>query len=461
MSFVVGTISAVFWGLLVLSVLVFVHEGGHYLAARAFGVRVTEFFLGMPSPVKLSHKSSRHGTEVGVTPILLGGYTRICGMEGDEFPDLARVLACVQRHGRVAASAVAAEVGIDVDEAYRNLAMLVDWGSIRPFYDPDLDERPGQAEWPSQFQTIPRDADMLTEYDRGNHIDGPGASVEAAPRPLVGDPDSFLAQERSHTYLGCSFPQRVAMLVAGPLVNIALAFVIVVSSLMLVGVQVASGQNVLGGVAQGSLAEAAGLAAGDVVTSIDGVPVSSWDDISSALDSCLPAGRDFEITVERGGETLVLTVDVEDGVPQEMLGIYSTTETYHLSFAEASSTALNYAGQVVGFVVRLLIPTHTMEVLEQSSSIVGISVAASEAAAAGLSELLMLAAAVSMSPGFMNLLPIPPLDGGKILIEVIQLALGRPLSMRAQNVVSYVGLAFFLFVFVFVLRNDILRIFQG
>ena len=66
-----------------------------------------------------------------------------------------------------------------------------------------------------------------------------------------------------------------------------------------------------------------------------------------------------------------------------------------------------------------------------------------------------------MSLGFMNLLPIPPLDGGKILIEVIQLAMGKPLSMRAQNAVSLVGLAFFLFVFVFVLRNDIMRILLG
>ena len=461
MTFLVGTISSVFWGLLVLSVLVFVHEGGHYLAARAFGVRVTEFFLGMPSPVKLSHKSKKYGTEIGVTPILLGGYTRICGMEPGESPALANVLACVQRHGRVSASAVAAEAGISVDEAYRCLVMLVDWGSIRPYYDPDLGEHEGQADWPSQFQTIPRDANMLTEYDLGNALGQPGTTDEAAPRPITCSADEFLAAERSHVYLGCGFLKRLVMLVAGPLVNIALAFVIVVSSLMLVGVQVASHQNVIGGVAEGSLAQAAGIAVGDVVTRIDGRPVSSWDDLSAILDDVLPAGRDFEVTVEREGETVVLNVDVEDGAPQEMLGIYSSSETLRLGFGEASRVALGYAGQVVSFVVQLIVPTHTMEVLEQSSSIVGISVAASQAASAGLAELLMLAAAVSMSLGFMNLLPIPPLDGGKVLIEVIQLVMRRPLSQRAQNIVSYVGLAFFLFVFVFVLRNDVLRLIQG
>lgn len=461
MSVLIGTLSSIFWGLLVLSILVFFHEGGHYLAARAFGVRVTEFFLGMPSRVRLSHKSRRYGTEIGVTPILLGGYTRICGMESDEDPALAGVLACVQRHGRVSVDTVSSEVGIDADRAYHCLAMLVDWASIRPFYDPELGEAPNQAEWPSQFQTIPRDPDMLTEYDRGNRIREVGCSEEAAPRPITTSPKEFLDSERSRTYLGCNFVQRLVMLAAGPIVNIALAFLIVVSSLMFVGVSVASTKNVIGGVAEGSLAQAAGIEAGDVIVRIGDAPISNWDDISAALDDCLPAGRDFDVVVEREGEELALTVDVEDGVPQEMLGIYSSSETLRLGFVEASGVAFGYARQVVSFVARLIIPSHTIEVLEQSSSIVGISVAAAEAASAGLSQLLLLAAAVSMSLGFMNLLPIPPLDGGKIVIEVVQLLMGRPLSVRAQNAVSYVGLAFFLFVFVFVLRNDIMRIILG
>jgi regulator of sigma E protease len=65
---------------------------------------------------------------------------------------------------------------------------------------------------------------------------------------------------------------------------------------------------------------------------------------------------------------------------------------------------------------------------------------------------------VSANLGVMNLLPIPPLDGGKIVIEVIQLVIRRPLSKRVQNAVSYVGLAFFLFLFVFALKNDLVRL---
>ena len=88
-----GAVSASIWGLLLLSVLVFVHEGGHFLAARILGIRVKEFFLGMPCRFRLAKASRRYGTVYGVTPILLGGYTMVCGMAGEESPYLAQALA--------------------------------------------------------------------------------------------------------------------------------------------------------------------------------------------------------------------------------------------------------------------------------------------------------------------------------------------------------------------------------
>ena len=75
----------------VIGFLVFIHEGGHYLAARAFGVRVTEFMLGLPGP---SVGFTRGGTRFGVTAVPLGGYAKVCGMEpGEMSPHLQPVLA--------------------------------------------------------------------------------------------------------------------------------------------------------------------------------------------------------------------------------------------------------------------------------------------------------------------------------------------------------------------------------
>ena len=82
---------------LILGFLVFIHEGGHYLAARAFGVRVTEFMLGLPGP---NIGFTKWGTKFGVTPFLLGGYAKVCGMEpGEMSPHLEPVLAALYRRG--------------------------------------------------------------------------------------------------------------------------------------------------------------------------------------------------------------------------------------------------------------------------------------------------------------------------------------------------------------------------
>ena len=226
-----GALSAVFWGLLVLSLLVFAHEGGHFLAARLFGVRVTEFFLGLPSKWRLSTKSKSYGTEFGVTPFLLGGYNRICGMEGAEDERLADVFACVQRHGRVKVEQLAAELSMEVDDAYALLATLDDWAAVKPYYDEALGEHEGQSLWPEAFETRARDVQGLTEFDKGHDFTMAGSTAAGEPRVLEGGKDAALARERERTYLGKGFLQRICMLLAGPAVNIVLAVIIVVFSL--------------------------------------------------------------------------------------------------------------------------------------------------------------------------------------------------------------------------------------
>ncbi len=461
MSAVASVLSAAFWGLLVLSVLVFVHEGGHYLAARALHVRVTEFFLGLPCRWRLSHKSAKVGTELGVTPLLLGGYTRICGMEGANDELLAPALSCVMRRGRVSATDLASELGCDTERAYSLLAVLSDWAAVRPHYDAALGERPEQRDWPAAFETLARDANLLTEYDRGHDFSLPGSTAAGEPHETDLTDEELLAHERARTYQGVGFLRRCLMLLAGPAVNIALAFAIVTCALMVVGVDYAANVSTLGGVEGASVADDAGLMAGDSITAVNDTQVETWDELVNALSPHLESGEDFSLTYVRDGQTQTVEVDLPDGEPTETLGIYSSVATYRPALIEAARFSVAYAGEVASFAARLIMPQHTMEVLDQSSSIVGIAVMASDAASAGPSDLVLLAAAISMSLGFMNLLPIPPLDGGKILIEVVQLALRRPLTTRAQNVVSLVGMVFFVFVFLIVVRNDVLRFVIG
>ena len=110
--------------LIVLSVLVFIHEGGHFVTARLFGVRVNEFMLGLPGP-KLSFK--HNDTRYGVTCVPLGGYAKVCGMEaGAMKPHLPEVLEFVHTKGKANISEVARELKIKKDEAEDALDELVE-----------------------------------------------------------------------------------------------------------------------------------------------------------------------------------------------------------------------------------------------------------------------------------------------------------------------------------------------
>lgn len=101
--------------LIVLSVLVFIHEGGHFLTAKMFGIRVTEFMLGLPGP-NLHFKF--RGTKFGVTCIPLGGYAKVCGMEaGNLKPHLENVLAYVHKSGKASINQVANELEIPFEQA--------------------------------------------------------------------------------------------------------------------------------------------------------------------------------------------------------------------------------------------------------------------------------------------------------------------------------------------------------
>jgi regulator of sigma E protease len=128
---------------------------------------------------------------------------------------------------------------------------------------------------------------------------------------------------------------------------------------------------------------------------------------------------------------------------------------------QAFSASWRYISLTAATIAQLLQPAHAGEVIENSTSVVGISVMASEAAQEGASSLLFLAAAISLSLGFMNLLPIPPLDGGKLVLEIIAVIIRRPVPIKVQTVISYVGMALFLLLFFVLLRQDIVRFILG
>lgn len=453
METLLSAASSVFWGVIVLSLLVFVHEGGHFLAARACGVRVTEFFLGLPCRFNVHHASKRIGTRFGVTPILLGGYAAISGMDPEDQPLAPAVLTEVHRRGRASVAELAAALDADEGQVLEACAHLMGWGSIAPVYDAAAGESSMSGYYPSTYAAMPRDAAGNTIYD-GRAFQRDGATAEGDPWEPPQGREAFFAAERSHTYIGKGFWARALMLTAGIIVNIVTGLAIMVFAFSVLGQSAPADVNTIGEVTADSPAAVAGLQGGDVLLTVNGTETGSWTAIIEALSGLEP-GSEVALTWERDGARHegAATLDAEGH-----LGIGVSTTTVRLSPVDAVRVTGDLIARTAEGVIRLVQPQHTMEVLESSSSIVGISVMSAQAAASGPSTLLTFMALISFSLGFMNLLPIPPLDGGKLLIEIIQAVIRRPVPLRAQTYLSYAGVALFALLFVFMLRTDILRL---
>ena len=453
MEAIMSVVAPIFWGVIVLSALVFVHEGGHFLAARACGVRVTEFFLGLPCRFNVHHASKRIGTKFGVTPLLLGGYAAICGMDPEEAPLAAPVLSAIHRRGTVTVSELAEELEASKDDVLDACAFLMSWGSVAPVYDESKGERPNGKYYPSTYAAMPRDKAGNTIFD-GRAFDRAHATAQGEPwEPEMGA-EKFLEQERSRTYLGKGFWKRALMLVAGIGVNILTGFLIMVFAYSVLGTQVARDVNVIGDVTPGSPAATAGIESGDAIEAVGDTQTSSFTDIYQALQTYKP-GDEVTLTCRRDGAERIVSARIgNDGV----LGIAAQTETFHLSPLDAMRVTAGYVAATAAGVAQLVQPQHTMEVLQNSSSIVGISVMSAQAASEGPSTLLSFAALISFSLAFMNLLPIPPLDGGKLLIEIIQALTRKTVPLKVQTNLSYAGVVLFALLFVFMLRTDILRL---
>ena len=455
MSTVLAFASALFWGALAVSALVFAHEAGHVLAARACGVRVTELFCGLPCPLQLYRISKRTGTRYGITPLLLGGYSKICGSGAKPGPHAAAVLAVVHRQGSASVRELAEALRISEEDALETGLCLVDWGSLTAVYDEPARKRRA-FEPPCAFAAPPRDAEGNTVYD-GARFDRAGATEPGAPWRPPADGRVFLARERQRTYLGLGLAGRVLVLTAGIVVNLALGLVLLTGVYAIAGVP--SSSNVIGSVQEDGAAAEAGLTAGDAITAIDGTATPTWNSISTALKELGEPDPSVtvQVTYERDGATATVSVELDADdyeLGQLYLGIRAIYE--HPGLLGALGAALSALGQTAVGLVRLFLPGQAGQALSEASSIVDVFARAAQAAGRGAASYAELVAVLSFSLGLVNLLPVAPLDGGKLLIELVQAARGRELSERAQTAITLAGLGLVAVLFLCTLAGDLL-----
>jgi regulator of sigma E protease len=296
----------------------------------------------------------------------------------------------------------------------------------------------------------------------GGYVKFFGDENEAsAPDPAV--LAAMTEAERRQSLHGQPVGNRAAIAAAGPIASFLLAIVI------FAGVALAFGKTTvaprIGGVEPGFPAAAAGFQAGDIVVSIDGTPIESFNDIAGIVS--FKAGVPLTVVVDRGGAQIPLNVTPVEHEKRGMLGIKGSGDKADVKTEQLTPVqALQFGAEQTWFVVsRTLAYIRDFFVGKQSGAGFGgpikIAELAGKVAQLGFAPLLELTAMLSASVGLFNLFPIPILDGGHLLFCLIEAVKGRPISERALDVSFRIGLATILVLVVLVVGNDLFQLIHG
>jgi regulator of sigma E protease len=293
--------------------------------------------------------------------------------------------------------------------------------------------------------------------------------ADAASATTAAGAASLTPAERRMTLAGQPVLNRAAIVAAGPIANFILAFVLFTALFMAFGRSEHSPR--VGFVESDSPAAAAGFAVGDVIKTIDGQKVGSFQDLQQA--TMLSTGLPMTFVVERDGDEKTLTatprvMSVDQGVLGKRrvghLGLGSSRDKADVRFERCDApTCAIWAGQQIAFITRATGAYVAglfagRESVDQMSGTIAIAQIAGEMAKVSLWELFNLAALFSVSVGLMNLLPIPLLDGGHLMFYAVEALRGRPLSDRVQQFGLRVGIALVACLVLFTTSHDVLRL---
>jgi regulator of sigma E protease len=425
----------------VLGVVILVHEWGHFIAGKLFGVRVVVFSLGY-GPRIWGFK--RGDTDYRLSALPLGGYVRLAGdnpMEErtgapDEFlsrPRWQRVLIYLAGPTMNVILALAIFVG---------LFTLVGVPSASYMNQP-IEVSGVDAHSPAQTAGL----------QAGDHI----AKIGSINNPTW---------EQALLYLSnLSAGSQVALVVDrnAQQLNLTATLADPADPESVTGYPYLS--PVIGELIRGMPAESSGLKPGDRVISINGRAITTWPLLIDTVSHS--DGNELHFVVGRGGsETAVNVTPVrsvnELGQNTWMIGAARTPEpTIYKRMGPLSATGEAFTAtiggvrEVVGVVGELI--TGKVSV-RQLQSVVGIAKQSGQAAKRGAVEFLVWIAMISINLGVLNLLPIPILDGGHVVLLAVEGALHRDISLAVKERIIQVGLVFLLVIFAIVMYNDVARV---
>ncbi|GGA77837.1 zinc metalloprotease [Arenimonas soli] len=437
---------SVWWLIVSLGILVTFHEFGHYWVARRCGVRVLRFSVGFGRPVW--KRIGRDGTEYAVAWIPLGGYVKMLDEREVE-------VAPSERHESFNAKSVYQRIAIVAAGPIANLLLCIAllWLMFvvgKPDFQPDIGRAQGLAA-EAGFQA----GDRLLDVDGRPIRSWSEAGVALATAVIDREPTAV----RVRTADG---QERVRLL---PLdrPGLVLSEERPFSDL---GLSLAW-PAVVGEVAPGSAADAAGLRAGDRILSLGGRPVQTYDQVSPLLQELAGPDRPLVLQVERDGRSQALEVSPQrverDGQAVWQLGVLAAPleQDALLRFGPLAAVPAALAetrqmtSDVLGMLWRMVSGQAS---LKNISGPITIARVANGSAGLGPAWFLNFLAILSLSLCIMNLLPIPVLDGGHLLYYLIELVKGSPVGERSLMAGQYIGLALLAGLMGLAFYNDILRL---
>ncbi|MFY9140195.1 MAG: RIP metalloprotease RseP [Thermacetogeniaceae bacterium] len=255
---------------------------------------------------------------------------------------------------------------------------------------------------------------------------------------------------------------RFAVISAGSIMNFLVAILLIVITYGVIGIPIASNSNVIGEVVQGSPAMAAGLQSGDRIISINDVATENWEDVSGNIRK--NGGQELKLVVERDNERHLFFVKPKYDPQFEIyqIGITQSIIWQRQGFFQAIRLGLNQSLQFSRLVIESLAGLIAGKYSTNDvAGPVGITVAIGEAAKGGIGYLMIFAAVLGINLAIINLLPIPALDGSKLIFLTIEGLRGKPVDPEKENFIHLIGFALLMVFFILITYNDIARIING
>jgi regulator of sigma E protease len=430
-------------GIVMLGILVFVHELGHFCVAKFCGVKVLKFSLGF-GPRLVSRQWGE--TEYMICAIPLGGYVQMLGEGGGEQGEASEIDPA-EEHRSFAKKSISRRMAIVAAGPVMNLvlpfmvlplAYLV--GINLPVY---LDNPPCIG------YVLPDSEAASAGFLKGDCIvrisginvptwtDTGPALVNSAGEPIVFTFDRN-GQQKELTIA----PENGAL-----------------EGLQSIGLLPAQ-EPVVGAVAPAMPASEAGLKEGDRILAVGEHKIVSWYELKGAIQTS--EGQPTKVVVERNGKSMTVTVVPRkvDGDDNYLIGIGPDQETTfkRFPFGEAVSAGARRSVELIDltlvFIQKLFAGHVSTSNIGGPITVVQI---AGQAAQTNLSSILSVLAFLSIQLGILNLLPIPILDGGHLFFYTFELVFRRPLSLRAREWAQQLGLIMLILLMVLAFYNDIVR----